>query len=161
MRKYMLCNCFLPDKDPAAHRSGQSQFWLKTVWPACVIAMLLGFNAITAGLSHAAPFSVSSSLCLRGSTLIGTGVGIPLVLVESVPEPEPPSRPHRGKQFSKTDSDDNRGRAAWCRRRISMNMPSVGQELGSVIEGLLTLTVPPTYRFGKKSKTRCLPKTSI
>ncbi len=133
-------------------------YWLGTLGRVCVISGLLGFTGFGGGASQAAPFSVPP-LSLSGAPL--AGVAPPLVLVESVPEPEPPSKHHRGKQYSKTDSEDNRGRAAWCRRRISANPPSVGQELGSVIGGLLTLTVPPTHRFGKKSKTRCLPKASI
>ena len=125
----------------------------RSAWPAS--SALLAIVALSAEASHAAQIPLSAALASVAPVKLGN-----YTLVESVPEPDPeppkPPKPPKKDRDSKTDSAPTRGRDAWCPLRFSVNPPTMAEELGSVIEGLFTLSLPRTARFGKKSRTRCL-----
>lgn len=126
---------------------------------ACVISASLGLMAVTSAPSHAAPFSVVSAAAISpASPRAALGLDAPLVFVESVPEPEPGPAQRERRRDSRTDNEDTWGRAGWCSRPKARGAgPSVIEEVGSVLAGLLTLEIPPTARHGAKSKryARC------
>lgn len=162
MRKYLMRNGFAYGGVAAGVRRGKVEPRLTSLVAVRLIIAVLVYPATMANPSHASVFSLSSSLMIQGAMLEGLGARSPVVLAESVPEPEPepepPPRPHRDREHAKTDSDDTRGRASWCRQRYSRNQLDFGQELGAVVQGILTFSYPSERKSGHKRKIRCQSK---
>ena len=153
MRECVLCKSFFVIAVACATRTIRFRGLLRLSQLPYFVSTFVSFIVLSGSLAVAAQIPVSSFLTTANTAFATQGGDNALILAESVPEPEPNPPQRRQHSNSRTDSDETRGRAAWCRRQgLWRAQPSVVEELGTVWDGLWSFEIPTDPRRAKRSK---------